>query len=178
MQRNIYGYVPSLAAGAAALALFAIVTTIHVVYVFRYRIWYFLPIIIGGMLEVGGFAAPIISRNEPGAFGPYAVQDLFLLLPPTLFAASIYMTLATLLVYLNATSVALISVRNITKWFVSGDIIALVMQAAGAGVQAAVSTLSNWFGHCHRRNWCSDTFLWRICCGNNGCRPSIEGFEI
>jgi len=48
------------------------------------------------------------------------------------------MTLATLLIYLNATSVALISVRNITKWFVSGDIIALVMQAAGAGVQAAV----------------------------------------
>lgn len=48
------------------------------------------------------------------------------------------MTLATLLIYLNATSVALISVRNITKWFVSGDIIALIMQAAGAGVQAAV----------------------------------------
>ncbi len=107
MQPNIYGYVPSLAAAAAASALFAIVTTIHVVYVFRYRIWYFLPIIIGGMLEVGGFAARIISRNEPGALGPYAVQDLFLLLPPILY-----------------------------------------------------------------------TFLWRICCGNNGCRPSIEGFEI
>jgi len=69
LQLNIYGYVPSLAAAAAALALFAIVTAIHVVYVFRYRIWYFLPIIIGGMLEVGGFAARIISRNEPGALG-------------------------------------------------------------------------------------------------------------
>jgi hypothetical protein len=54
-----------------------------------------------------------------------------ILLAPPLYAVSIYMVLGRLIVHLGAESYSIVPVRWLTIIFVTGDIIAFVMQAAG-----------------------------------------------
>jgi hypothetical protein len=62
------------------------------------------------------------------------VQTILILLAPPLYAASIYMVLGRLVVYLQAERLSMVSVKWMTKIFVTGDVIAFIMQAAGAQV--------------------------------------------
>jgi hypothetical protein len=59
------------------------------------------------------------------------VQTILILLAPPLYAASIYMVLGRLVAFLRAEKLSIVSVRWMTKIFVTGDVIAFVMQAAG-----------------------------------------------
>ena len=54
-----------------------------------------------------------------------------ILLAPPLYAASIYMTLGRLIVHLDAENLSLVPVKWLTAIFVTGDVIAFAMQAAG-----------------------------------------------
>lgn len=62
------------------------------------------------------------------------MQTILILLAPPLYAASIYMVLGRLIAYLRAESLSMVSVKWMTKIFVTGDVIAFIMQAAGAKV--------------------------------------------
>lgn len=44
-----YHYRPNKPAGFALLALFAIATLAHLLYLFRLRAWFFIPLILGGI---------------------------------------------------------------------------------------------------------------------------------
>lgn len=44
-----YHYRPNKPAGFAFLALFAIATLAHLLYLFRLRAWFFIPLILGGI---------------------------------------------------------------------------------------------------------------------------------
>lgn len=66
-----------------------------------------IPLILGGMMSVGGYAARIFSHYDQWKLGPYVGQTLLLLVAPVMFAATIYMTLAGIII----TSVA----QNIAK---------------------------------------------------------------
>lgn len=54
-----------------------------------------------------------------------------ILLAPPLYAASIYMTLGRLIIHLDAERLSVVPVKWLTAIFVTGDVIAFVMQAAG-----------------------------------------------
>lgn len=54
-----------------------------------------------------------------------------ILLAPPLYAASIYMTLGRLIRYLDAEVISVVPTRWLTGIFLTGDIVAFVMQAAG-----------------------------------------------
>jgi hypothetical protein len=62
---------------------------------------------------------------------PYAMQSLLLLLGPTMLAASIYMTLGRLIVFLDADFYSLVPIQNLTKVFVIGDVISFLAQSGG-----------------------------------------------
>lgn len=60
--------------------------------------------------------------------GPYIVANVFILLSPTLFAATIYMTLGRLMRYVGGEHLSIIRVSRLTKTFVWGDILSFVVQ--------------------------------------------------
>lgn len=62
---------------------------------------------------------------------PYVLQSLFLLLGPTLLAASIYMVLGRLIRLLNADNYSIIRTTWLTKVFVLGDVISFLAQSGG-----------------------------------------------
>lgn len=70
---------------------------------------------------------------------PYVIQSIFTLIPPSLFAASIYMTLGRIMRGLGPKGemCSIIKIRWLTTIFVVGDVFAFLIQASGAGMMAA-----------------------------------------
>lgn len=92
---------------------------------------WFLPLTV----EIVGFGGRIISSTEAPLFTdtPYIIQNLFLLLAPALFAASIYMQLGRLIILLEAEHHSIVRRSWMTKIFVTGDILSFVVQGLGRG---------------------------------------------
>lgn len=68
---------------------------------------------------------------------PYSIQSVFLLLGPTLFAASVYMTLGRLIRCVHAEKYSLIRIKWLTKVFVMGDIFSFMVQGGAAGLMVS-----------------------------------------
>lgn len=70
----------------------------------------------------------------------YILQALFIILPPSLYAATIYMIYGRITLFVNAPEASLIRPTRVTKIFVIGDVIAFFMQAGGGGMMAQASS--------------------------------------
>ncbi|CAH0028110.1 unnamed protein product [Clonostachys rhizophaga] len=111
-------YLPSTVAGAIFTTLFVLSTAFVAWRMIKSRAWFCTVFIIGGLLQVVGYAARSVARNKTDQLMPYAIQSTFTLVSPALFAASVYMI------------------------FVAGDVISFVVQASGAGIMASGGTMS------------------------------------
>ncbi|KAK6844018.1 Rtm1p [Apiospora arundinis] len=133
----LYRYTPSLEAAIFGIGVFALVTIFHMWRMIRGRVFYFTPFVIGGVFEVIGYSGRVWSHFELNSVMGYTLQQLFILLAPALFAASIYMILGRLIRTLGAEEHSIIPLRFLTKIFVLGDVISFIAQGGGGGVQAA-----------------------------------------
>lgn len=70
------------------------------------------------------------------------MQTLLILLAPALFAASIYIILGRIILLADGERYSPIRKRRLTKIFVTGDVIAFLIQSAGGGIEA-MKTLSS-----------------------------------
>ncbi|KAF2099829.1 RTA1 domain protein [Rhizodiscina lignyota] len=133
---SYYQYTPSVAAALIFAILFGYSSLHHTYQLFRSRSWFMIPLLLGCFCETGGFAARTISANQSPDYslGVYIVQELLILVPPILFAASIYMTFGYYILVLDAEEHSLIRESYLTKIFVIGDIIAFLTQATGASM--------------------------------------------
>ena len=79
---------------------------------------------------IGYVARAISAKQTPNwALLPYLLQSVLLLLGPTMLAASIYMSLGRLIIFLGADSYCLIPSDMVTKTFIIGDIISFLAQS-------------------------------------------------
>lgn len=86
-----------------------------------------------------GYVFRFVSAESPVALGPYIGQSLFIILPPSLYAATIYMIYGRLVVFVNAAEASMIRPTRVTKIFVCGDVISFFMQGGGGGMMAQAS---------------------------------------
>jgi hypothetical protein len=93
------------------------------------------------IVEIVGFASRAAATNATDQLMPYIIQSVFLLVPPSLFAASIYMTLGRIMSGLGPAgeSCSIIRVRWLTTIFVVGNVFSFIIQSGGAGFMAAGS---------------------------------------
>lgn len=89
-----------------------------------------------------GYAARYISAKSPLELGPYIMQSLFIILPPSLYAATIYMIYGRIVIFVDAPGASMIQPNRVTKIFVCGDVISFFMQAGGGGMMAQASMSS------------------------------------
>jgi hypothetical protein len=139
----IYDYDPSQAASVASASLFGVTTALHIYQLLRWRTWYFIPFLIGGLFQVFGYIVRCLSISQKPDYekNPFIIQQILILLSPALYAASIYMILGRIILLVHAESYSLIRRSWLTKIFVSGDILSMVVQGAGGGFMAAADTL-------------------------------------
>ena len=83
-----------------------------------------------------GYAARYLSAQSPSELMPYIMQSLFIILPPSLYAATIYMIYGRLVIFVNAEHASVIRPTLVTKIFVCGDVVAFFMQSGGGGMMA------------------------------------------
>jgi hypothetical protein len=83
-------------------------------------------------VQIIGYICRILAYNHKESVPIYSVQTILILLAPPLYTTSIYIVLGRLITYLQAERLSLVLVRWMTKIFITGNVIAFVMQAAGA----------------------------------------------
>ncbi|KAL4783296.1 RTA1 like protein-domain-containing protein [Aspergillus varians] len=134
---ELFRYTPSRAAAGIFVLLFFLTTISHLYQLAKSRAWYFIPFVIGGIFQIIGYIVRIPTSTSPTSVPLFSIQAILILLAPPLYAASIYMVLGRLITTLNAEKLSPVPVNWMTKIFVAGDIIAFLMQAAGAGIMSA-----------------------------------------
>ncbi|CAI7608182.1 unnamed protein product [Penicillium glandicola] len=139
--RNIYWYNPSLVAAIIFIILFGITTLYHGYQLTKSRCWYFIPFLIGGIFQIIGYICRAASHDNFYGIPLFALQTLFILLAPPLYAASIYMILGRTVTYLQAEQLSLVPVKWMTKVFVAGDVLSFLMQAAGGALMATKGSM-------------------------------------
>ncbi|CVL07244.1 related to RTA1 domain protein [Fusarium mangiferae] len=135
----LWSYVPSIPAAVIFIIVFLVLSMVHTWKMVQNRLWFCIPFVVGGYLEVIGFIGRAMANKATDQLGPYIIQSVFLLIPPSLFAASIYMTLGRIMRGLGpkAESYSIIRVKWLTTLFVMGDVFSFLVQSSGAGMMAA-----------------------------------------
>lgn len=153
----LWKYVPSMPAAIIFLLSFLFATAFHFWKISRTKASFCVAFSIGGIccppqiqtcskprlikviVEVIGYAGRATAHHQTGSIMPYAVQNVFLLLGPTLFAASIYMVLGRIIRCVHAETHSLIRINWLTKVFVSGDVFSFLIQGGAAGLMVSGS---------------------------------------
>ncbi|KEY65478.1 hypothetical protein S7711_08317 [Stachybotrys chartarum IBT 7711] len=136
---NYYHYDPSLPAAIVATVAYGLTTFFHVYQLIRWRTWYFIPFLLGGLSLVVGYLARSVSISQQPNYDRniFIVQTVLILVAPALYAASIYMILGRIILLLDAEPYALIRRSWLTKVFVAGDVVSFLVQAGGGAMMAA-----------------------------------------
>lgn len=87
-------------------------------------------------VEVIGYCARAAAHDQTDQLTPYIIQNMLILLPPVLFAASIYMVLGRIILAVHGESYSLIRPNILTKVFVAGDVASFCVQGGGGGIMA------------------------------------------
>jgi hypothetical protein len=146
----LWPYTPSVAGGAIAAIVFALLTCGHVFRLVKNRTWFCIPFVIGALVrlvlicslmlltsvqfETIGYAARAAAHNDTVAKTPYIIQSVLILIAPILFAASIYMILGRLIMRTDSATYSLVRANWVTKIFVTGDVFCFLIQSGGAGM--------------------------------------------
>ncbi|KAF1809549.1 RTA1-domain-containing protein [Eremomyces bilateralis CBS 781.70] len=138
-----YHYEPNLAAAIIFTVVFFVLTAWHSFQMIRTRTWFFVPFVLGVLMEAVGYVGRTVSatqENGEWTLGPYLIQTLFVLVAPAFLAASIYMELGRIVLMVDGESHLFVRRTWMTKIFVTGDVLSFCMQGAGGGLLAVADT--------------------------------------
>ncbi|KAJ5749172.1 uncharacterized protein N7511_010868 [Penicillium nucicola] len=125
---QFWDYVPSIPAAVIFMLIFLALTGLHTWKMITARTWFCISFTIGGFFQIIGYIGRCVAHNNTTTMGPYIVASIFLLLSPTLFAATIYMTLGRVIRRVQGEHLSPIRVSRLTKTFVWGDVLSFVVQ--------------------------------------------------
>ncbi|THW43847.1 RTA1 like protein [Aureobasidium pullulans] len=158
---GLYHYEPSQGLAVIAAGLFGLGALIHLFQMIRYKTWFFTAFLIGAMSMLSlsspppsslsfpsanvipvmtlGYAMRFLSARSPDSVMLYALQSLFIILPPSLYAATLYMIYGRLVLFINLPHASLIRPSLVTKIFVIGDLFSFFTQASAGGMMVQAS---------------------------------------
>ncbi|THC94949.1 hypothetical protein EYZ11_005588 [Aspergillus tanneri] len=124
-----YHFSPSKPACIISILCYGISTIYHVYQLVQLKCYFFTTFVIGATTR-------IISANDTTSMSPYIAQSICILLPPSLYAATIYMIYGRIVIFTREPRLSPISPYKVTKIFVIGDAIAFLTQSSGGGMMA------------------------------------------
>ncbi|RBR15527.1 hypothetical protein FVER53590_25993 [Fusarium verticillioides] len=131
-----YGYVPSTAAGVVFCILFGLSTIMHIIQLGRSRIWWCSVFVMGGLVEIIGWAGRAWSSQCPYNSTAFLMQLSTLIIAPVFFTAGVYIILGRLIQVFGRDCSILRP--NLYLWiFCTCDVISLFVQAIGGGMASA-----------------------------------------
>ncbi len=104
---------------------------------FKRYVCCFIPFLIGNLCEALGYIGRIGSHYEKSSLNYFLMQAVLLLIGPAFMAATIYMLFGRLVVLLNSEKYCPIRTKFLTPFFVSGDVLSLLVQSGDAGMSGS-----------------------------------------
>lgn len=127
-------YQPNLAANILFLAIFGLFLVGQLAIGSWYRTWtYMIPMSAGLILEVLGYLGRIMMHSNPFEFNAFLLYLIPLTIAPAFFTAAIYICLGRIVIVYGE-DISRIRPRTYTIIFVTCDLIALILQAAGGAI--------------------------------------------
>ncbi|KAL3482889.1 RTA1 like protein-domain-containing protein [Aspergillus germanicus] len=130
-----YPYEPNSAGAIIAMLCFGGSAIAHLWQMVRTRTWFFTAFLIGAFMMTLGYIFRLISARKPDSLVAYICQSMFIILPPSLYAATIYMIYGRIVVCTGKPHLSIVGPAKVTKIFVTGDVSAFLLQLAGGGMQ-------------------------------------------
>ena len=137
----MYGDIPSLTLCILAIILFILSFILHLFQLIKYRTWYFS---LGCLLEIIGYIFRVLSAHKnPYNIIDFMIQYCMIVTAPVLINASIYVCLSHLITWATIPGFDLASASGAARaikpkgilWgFVSCDVVATIIQIAGAAL--------------------------------------------
>jgi len=138
-RKSPYQYVPTESVAIIFIVLFGLSTISHLGQATFYRMWWLLPTIgLCGMLEVIGWAGRLWSSFSPLKGTPFKIQIVATILGPTPLLAANFVIFGVIIDRLGV-QFSRLSPRSYTMFFLTCDIISLVVQGVGGGMAAVAS---------------------------------------
>ncbi|CRG86428.1 Protoporphyrin uptake protein 1 [Talaromyces islandicus] len=105
----------------------------------RTRTRFFTAFLIGAFMMTLGYIFRLISARSPDSLVSYICQSMFIILPPSLYAATIYMTYGRIVNFVGQPHLSIVAPHKVSKIFISGDSAAFLLQLGGGGMQTTNS---------------------------------------
>jgi hypothetical protein len=126
--------VPNLALGILGAILFTIALVMHLWLLLRHRTWYFSTVVVGLVMEIVGYAFRLLaSQKNPYAVSYFVAQYFCIVVAPVFFSAAIY-TVISVMIRIVGRQYAPLPPKLILWIFIVCDIVATVVQIAGAAL--------------------------------------------
>ncbi|KAJ3010299.1 hypothetical protein HKX48_007468 [Thoreauomyces humboldtii] len=127
---------------------FAVIAALHIYLMRRFRTVYMWPMVVGALMEVLGYALRLYSRTNVSATGPYAGQQVLIIIAPVFFAAANYVILGRIIASVGP-EYSVVPGRWMARIFVALDCFSFLIQSSGSGLlvsakdDSAVSSATN-----------------------------------
>ncbi|KAJ1305434.1 hypothetical protein OPQ81_000444 [Rhizoctonia solani] len=141
-KRNPLRYIPNKPLAVISGLLYLAVPLVCLFWARKHWARYMLTIMIGGACYATGLFMRLPFGANPHELGLYIIMNMFTVLSPCAFIATVYMLLGRLALHLNADEFLLVKASIITKLFLTSDIVTLLIQATGGGM-SVMENLSN-----------------------------------
>ncbi|KAJ5920338.1 hypothetical protein N7516_011196 [Penicillium verrucosum] len=89
---SYYAYTPSLILAVVGVGIYCALFASHALRVWRFNAWDGSYMLMGALVQAIGLGARVYSSEDTDRFGAYGVQNLFLLLGPTLCMVTVNLT--------------------------------------------------------------------------------------
>ncbi|PLB47686.1 putative RTA1 domain protein [Aspergillus steynii IBT 23096] len=127
-------YVPNLAGNIFFVAIFGLVLAFQLGFGIKYKTWSYMIAMIGGLaLEIIGYVARIQMHYNPFPSDPFLMYLVCLTIGPAFLSAAIYLCLSRIVIAYGE-KIPFFRARTYTILFITCDIIALILQAAGGAI--------------------------------------------
>ncbi|CZT02522.1 related to RTM1 protein [Rhynchosporium agropyri] len=133
---NWYDYEPALTPAIVFGILYTVAFVFTAFQFFRYKTWFWICMVIGGLMEAIGYVGHIFSVAKEGDKGLYILQFVMIFIAPAVMAAACYMAMGRVALHaapkeFQTMKHLWIPPRYMTPLFVTCDIAAFVTQVMG-----------------------------------------------
>ncbi|KAH8752802.1 RTA1 like protein-domain-containing protein [Diaporthe sp. PMI_573] len=137
---SFYHYDANPEAVLGVVAGFGFSAVVHLIMMIWKRTFFYTPMTVGAFMMTGGYGFRYLSLKSPDNLTLYIAQNLLILLPPSLYAATMYMIYGRIVLFVNSPDASIIRPTRVTKVFVIGDVLSFFIQSAGGGMMAQQGT--------------------------------------
>ncbi|KAJ8060108.1 hypothetical protein OCU04_011718 [Sclerotinia nivalis] len=141
-----YCYVPAMMTSVMLTLAFLETIALHIYQISRSKTKFFIPIVVGGLLEAIGYGCRLISHFEAPNFSviPFAIQYTCILVAPTIMAAAVYMYYEHIVKAVGGESLSPIRLSRFQKIFLFFDCFSALILIVGSILRLMTTMPVSW----------------------------------